>query len=83
VQVHVRLGQAEVGEEHAGHPRVVMLARVDKRLVDAGLAERADDGRGLHEVGPGTEHMRNQSLHRRPLPETTRRTHQTDRTGRG
>jgi hypothetical protein len=73
VQVHVRLRQAQVGEEHAGHPRVVVLARVNERLVDAGLAECADDGRGLHEVRPGTKHMRNQSLHRCPLPESNKR----------
>jgi len=56
VQVHVRLGQAQVGEEHVRHPRVVVLACVDERLLDTGLEERADDGRGLHEVRPGAKH---------------------------
>ena len=42
VRVHVRLRQAQIPEEHIRHPRVVMLARVDDRLVDASLAERAD-----------------------------------------
>jgi len=73
VQVHVRLRQAQVGEEHIRHPRVVMLARVDERLVDTGLAERTDDRRGLHEVRPGAKHMRNQSLHHCPLPESNKR----------
>jgi len=83
VQVHVRLGQAQVGEEHAGHPRVVMLARVNERLVDTRLAERTDDRRGLHEVRPGAKHVGNQSLHRCPYRNSTRGTNLTNRSGRG
>lgn len=60
-----------------------MLARVDEHLVDAGLAERADNGRGLHEVRPGAKHMRNQNLHRCPHQSPTRGTNLTHHSGDG
>ena len=56
MEVHVRVGQLEVGEEGIRHGPVVVLARVDQR--GARLRPRAqlgDDGRDLHEVGPGAD----------------------------
>lgn len=40
VQVDVRLGQAEVGEEHVRHPRVVMLPRVNEHLLHTEFTQR-------------------------------------------
>jgi hypothetical protein len=59
-----------------------MLTRVDERLPDTGLAESTDDGRGLHEVRPGAEHMRNESLHRCPLRDPTKEAYLANRSGR-
>ena len=54
-EVEVRPRQVEVAEEDRGQRVVVVLAGVDEALVDAAGGERADDRRGLHEVGPGAD----------------------------
>src|SRR5262249_35614451 len=49
---------AQVLEEHVGHFRVVVLPRVHQDLPDARpLAQLGEDGRHLHEVGPGADHV--------------------------
>ena len=49
-EVHVRVRQAEVAEEHVREDRVVVLSRVDHELMDSGSAERGHDRRRFHEV---------------------------------
>src|ERR1700722_12304780 len=49
-------------------PGVALLASPNRDDLGIGVRQR-----GLHEVGPGTRHMRNQSLHRCPLPESNER----------
>ena len=59
MEVHVRVGQLEVGEEGVGHRPVVVLTRVDQRgdCVRPG-AQLGDEGSNLHEVGPGADDSR-------------------------
>ena len=59
-EVDVGVGQAQVGEEHVRHPRVVVLAGVDEHLLVPGLGQSADHRGGFHEVRPGTKDVRNQ-----------------------
>ena len=52
-QIDIRPGKAELAEEERRHPLVVVLAGVDEERLDAvPSAERVQDGRHLHEVGP-------------------------------
>ena len=58
-EVHVRLGHAQILEEDVGHLRVVMLAGVDQHLPHAlALAQLGEDGRHLHEIGPGADDVK-------------------------
>src|SRR6266567_8168446 len=63
-QVHVRPGQAELDEENLGHPFVVVLPGVHDALVVAERRQGADHRRGLHEVRPRSEHVRDGCAHR-------------------
>src|SRR5260370_1302012 len=73
-QVHVGPGQAELDEENLGHPFVVVLPGVHDPLIVTERRQGADHRRGLHEVRPCPEHVRdgcahrNLSVHPDPLP---------------
>src|SRR5262249_23747205 len=62
-EVDVGLGQAELNEEHVRHPLVVVLPGGHDRPWVAKRGERADDRRGLDEVRPGPEYMRDRRAH--------------------
>src|SRR5690348_161142 len=63
-QVHVRSGQAELDEENLAHSFVVVLPGVHDPLVMAERRQGADHRRGLHEVRPRSEHVRDGCAHR-------------------
>src|SRR6266567_5134676 len=63
-QVHVGPGQAELGEENLGHPFVIVLAGVHDPLLMSERRQGADHRRGLHEVRPRPEHVRDGCAHR-------------------
>ena len=51
-EIAIRLGHAELLEKYVGHRGVIVLSRVDQRLPHWSVsAERAQNGRGFHEVG--------------------------------
>ena len=62
-EVDVRLRQPELDEEHVRHPLVVMLPGVHDTLGDAERGERADHRRGLDEIRPGPEYVRDRRAH--------------------
>jgi hypothetical protein len=55
-QVDIRLRDAKIAKEGAGHPGVIVLACMDKpnlmRFPE--WPKRLKNGRDFHEVGPGT-----------------------------
>ena len=53
-QVVIRLGEAELLEEHGGHPVIVMLPRVHEYLVEA-VAQRLTQRCGLDELRTGSD----------------------------
>ncbi len=56
VEIHIRAGKLEVGEEGVRHGSVIMLARVDQdRAHRRPRVELADDRCDLHEIGPGAD----------------------------
>jgi hypothetical protein len=67
-QVDVRFGQAELDEEHVGQALVVVLAGVDDTLPVPERGQRPDHRRGLDEVRPGPEHVRDGCEHRVGVP---------------
>jgi hypothetical protein len=60
-EVDVRLGQPQLDEEHVRHPLVVVLPGVHDALGVAERGERADHRRGLDEIRPGPEHVRDRA----------------------
>ena len=52
VEVDIRLRDAEITEEAAGHPLVVVLPGVNELNLGAPMLQRGDDRPNLHEVGP-------------------------------
>ena len=50
-------GRSRSRKKTVRHGVVVVLAGVDEALVDAAGSQCADDRRGLHEVGPGANHV--------------------------
>ncbi len=62
-EVDVRLGQAELAEEHLRHPLVVVLAGVDQLLRDAQSVKRADHRCGLGEVRAGAGDVQDETGH--------------------
>lgn len=65
-EVHVGFGQAQLVEEDLRHPRVVVLAGVDDRLLGAEGAEGVDHRGGLDEVRPRPEDVHDGCQHNFP-----------------
>ena len=63
-QRHVRRPQPELAKEAAGHRLVPVLPGVDEDLV-VPLAQRRLEGRGLDELRPGADHVRQSHVRRR------------------
>ena len=54
LEIRIRLGDAEVGEQRVGHRKVVVLAGVNEHRVDTDGIQAPQQWRNLHEVRPGT-----------------------------
>jgi hypothetical protein len=63
-QDHVGPGQAERHEEHFGHLFAIVLPGMHDPLVVTERRRGADHRRGLHEVRPRPEHVRDGCAHR-------------------
>ena len=62
-EIYIRLRQLKLPEKTSRHPRVVVLASVDQRLVDSVLCQRCDDRRGLGEVRTRAGYVYNRVCH--------------------
>jgi len=60
-EVHVRLGQVQLGEEDLGHVVVVVLPGVDEALLDGVVGESGDHRRRLREVRARPDHVGDES----------------------
>src|SRR5688572_25286811 len=68
VEMHVGSRDAEFLEEHLVHRRVVVLTGVhDPDVHTTVCAQSLDDGRELHEVGPGPSDQVENRVHSPPL----------------
>ena len=53
--MHIGRGDPQIGEEHIGEQRIVVLAGVDDPMIDSSLPESTVDRRELDELGPGPD----------------------------
>ena len=53
--MHIGRGDPQIGKEHIGEQRIVVLAGVDDPVIDSSLPKGAVDWRELDELGPGPD----------------------------
>ncbi len=64
-QVKIRLGEAEIREEHIAHVCVIVLTGVNQPLIQFPTVLNSPmDRSDLHEVGPRTHHVQHRLAHR-------------------